>query len=106
MVDMVVGMVDMGWGHMEVNGGMRLVSMVEGYIEEGVHMHMMIVVDNHNEDHHTHWIGMHLGVVLAHSTLVEVVAMEVDQILGAPPTFGCSFLNACYHCNFHLLQHS
>ncbi|KAL4316387.1 hypothetical protein AHAS_Ahas15G0280000 [Arachis hypogaea] len=27
MVDMVVGMVDMGWGHMEVNGGMRLIDM-------------------------------------------------------------------------------
>ncbi|KAL4365088.1 hypothetical protein AHAS_Ahas07G0071100, partial [Arachis hypogaea] len=54
MVHMVVGMVGMGWGHMKVNDGMRLVSMVEGYVEEGVHMDMMIVVDNHNEGHHIH----------------------------------------------------
>ena len=40
---------------MEVNGGMRLVSMVvEGYIEEGVHMYVVVVVDNHNKGHHTH----------------------------------------------------
>ena len=54
IVHMVVGMVGMGWNHTELNGGMRLVSMVKGYIEEGVHMHMMIVVDNHNEGHHIH----------------------------------------------------
>ena len=39
---------------MEVNGGVGLVSMVEGYIEEGIHMRMTVVVDNHNEGHHIH----------------------------------------------------
>jgi len=59
VVHMVIDMVFMNYGHMGLNGGVRLVSMVYGYIEEWDHMHMMIVVDNHNEDHHTHWIGTH-----------------------------------------------
>ena len=60
VVHMVVGMVGMGWGHMEVNGGRKLVSkVVQNYVVEGVHMHVVVVVDNHNKGHHTHWIGMH-----------------------------------------------
>ena len=40
---------------MEVFVDMGLVSMVvEGYIEEGVHRHMVVVVDNHNKGHHIH----------------------------------------------------
>jgi len=92
---------------MEVNGGMRLVSRVVGsYIEEGVHRHMVVMVDNHKEIHHIHWNGMHHGMVLAHSALEEVVAKRIDHKLVAPPTFDCSILDACSHCIFHLLQHS
>ena len=71
---------------MEVNGGKGLVSMVvQSYIEEGVHRHMVVVVD---------------------SPLEVVVAMRVDQILVAPPIFDCSNLDACSHCNFFFLQHN
>ena len=60
MVHMVVGMVGISWGHMEVNGGRKLVSkVVQNYVAEGVHMHVVVVVDNHSKGHHTHWIGMH-----------------------------------------------
>ncbi|KAL4276750.1 hypothetical protein AHAS_Ahas20G0238400 [Arachis hypogaea] len=107
MAHKVVGIVDMGLGHMEVFGGMRLVSIVvEGYVEEGVHRHMVVVVDNHKEVHYSHWVGMHHGMVLAHSTLEEVVAMKVDHMLEAPPTFDCSILYAYPHCSFHSLQYS
>jgi len=42
MVHMIIGMVNIGSDHMEVNGGMGLVSkVVEGYVEEGIHMHMV-----------------------------------------------------------------
>ena len=59
-VHLVVGMVGMGWGHMEVNGGRKLVSkVVQNYVVEGVHMHVVVVVDNHSKGHHIHWIGMH-----------------------------------------------
>ncbi|KAL4288532.1 hypothetical protein AHAS_Ahas19G0295600 [Arachis hypogaea] len=92
---------------MEVFGGMGLVSMVvKDYIEEGVHKHMVVVVDNHKEVHHSHWIGMHHGMALTHSTFGKVVAKKVDQFLKAPPIFYCSILDACCHCSFHLLQHS
>ncbi|KAL4300857.1 hypothetical protein AHAS_Ahas17G0242800 [Arachis hypogaea] len=77
---------------------MRLVSMVvKDYIEEGGHRHMVVMVDNHKEVHHNHWIGMHHGIVLAHSTLEEVVSMKVDHMLEAPPTFDCSILDAYPH---------
>ncbi|KAL4343789.1 hypothetical protein AHAS_Ahas11G0113500 [Arachis hypogaea] len=85
---------------------MRLVSTVEGYIEEGGHRHMVVVIDNHKEVHHSHCLGMHHGTALAHSTLEEVVVMKIDHMLEAPPIFDCPILDACSHCSFHFLQHS
>ncbi|KAL4371649.1 hypothetical protein AHAS_Ahas06G0186900 [Arachis hypogaea] len=67
---------------------------------------MVVVVNNHKEIHHNRWIGMHQGMALVHSALKEVVAMKVDHRHMAPPTFDCPILDACFHCNFHLLQHS
>ncbi|KAL4344694.1 hypothetical protein AHAS_Ahas11G0204000 [Arachis hypogaea] len=89
---------------MEVFGSRGLVSMVvEDYIEEGVHRHMVGVVGNHKEVHHSHWIGMHHGMALTHSTFGKVVAKKGDQILEAPPIFDCSILDACCHCSSHFL---
>ncbi|KAL4374427.1 hypothetical protein AHAS_Ahas05G0180700 [Arachis hypogaea] len=91
---------------MEVNGEKGLVSMVvQSHVEEGVHRHMVVVVDNQNSAHHSHCLDMH------HRTVVDrplevVVAMKVDQILMAPPIFDCSFLDACSHCNLLFLQHN
>ncbi|KAL4276347.1 hypothetical protein AHAS_Ahas20G0198100 [Arachis hypogaea] len=86
---------------------MGLVSMmVEGYIEEGVHRHMVVVVDNHKGVYHSHLIGMHLEMALAHSTFGRVVAKRVDQILEASPIFDCSILDACSYCSSHFLRHS
>ncbi|KAL4357694.1 hypothetical protein AHAS_Ahas09G0212300 [Arachis hypogaea] len=82
----VVGMVDMSWDHMEVFGGIRLVSMVvESYIKEEIHRHMVVVVDNHKEVHHIHWIDMHLGLNYAHIMPEEVVAMKIVHILETLP---------------------
>jgi len=40
---------------MKVFGCRGLVSMVvQNYVEEVVHRHMVIAVDNHNEGHHIH----------------------------------------------------
>ncbi|KAL4337446.1 hypothetical protein AHAS_Ahas12G0111000 [Arachis hypogaea] len=86
---------------------MELVSMVvEGYTEEGVHRYMVVVVDCHEEVHQDHCLSMHHGMVIAHSTLEEVVAKRVDQILVAPPIFDCPILDANLHCNLHFLQHN
>ncbi|KAL4287335.1 hypothetical protein AHAS_Ahas19G0175900 [Arachis hypogaea] len=49
---------------------------------------------------------MHHGMALDHSALAEVVAMKIDHMLEAPPTFGCSILDACCHCSSHFLQHN
>jgi len=49
----------MNYGHVEWNIGLRLASMMRSYIEEWGHMNMMIVVDNHNKGHRTHWTGTH-----------------------------------------------
>ena len=71
---------------MEVNGGKGLVSVViQSYVEERVHRHMVVVVD---------------------SPLEVVVAMRVDQILVAPPIFDCSNHGACCHYNLLFLQHN
>ncbi|KAL4391204.1 hypothetical protein AHAS_Ahas03G0221700 [Arachis hypogaea] len=35
--------------------------MVEGYVEEEIHRHM---VDSHKEVYHCHWIDMNHGIVL------------------------------------------
>ncbi|KAL4398478.1 hypothetical protein AHAS_Ahas01G0295900 [Arachis hypogaea] len=67
---------------------------------------MVVVVDNHKEVQHSHWVGMHRGMALAHSTFGKVIAKKVDQIFKPPPIFDCFILDACCHCNSHLLQHS
>ena len=55
MVHKEVGMVDKDYGHMEVNGGKGLVSMVvQSHVEGVVHRHVVVVVDNHNKGHHIH----------------------------------------------------
>ncbi|KAL4300417.1 hypothetical protein AHAS_Ahas17G0198800 [Arachis hypogaea] len=82
---------------------MRLVCMVEGYVVEEVHRHMVEVVDNHTEVHHSHRIGMHLGMVLAHSALERVITMKIDHKHMAPPTFDSSILDASLHCSSHFL---
>ena len=82
---------------MEVNGGMRLVSMTCGYIEDMAHRHMVVVLDSHKEIHYSRWIGMHHGMTLVHSVLVEVVAMKIDDMHMAPPTFEYPILDACCH---------
>ncbi|KAL4365082.1 hypothetical protein AHAS_Ahas07G0070500 [Arachis hypogaea] len=83
---------------MKEYGGMGFMSMVvEGYVEEGFHRYMVVVVDNHKEIHHNHWIGINHSMVPAHSTLVEVIAMKVDQMHEAPPTFDYFILDAYPH---------
>ncbi|KAL4300180.1 hypothetical protein AHAS_Ahas17G0175100 [Arachis hypogaea] len=92
---------------MEVFDGMGLVSMVvEGFVKDRAHWHMVVVVNNHKEVYHNHWIGMHHGMVLVHSILEEVVAMKIDHMLVTPPTFDCFILVAYSHFNSHFLQHS
>ncbi|KAL4381543.1 hypothetical protein AHAS_Ahas04G0144000 [Arachis hypogaea] len=92
---------------MEVNGGKGIVSVVvQSYAEEGVHRRMVVVVGNQKSAHHSRHLGIPLGRVLGHSMLVEVVAKRVDQILVAPPIFGCPILDACSHCNLLFLQHN
>ncbi|KAL4300714.1 hypothetical protein AHAS_Ahas17G0228500 [Arachis hypogaea] len=64
---------------------------------------MVGVVVCHEEVHHNHCLGTHQIVVLVHSASEDVVAKRVDQILVAPPIFGCPILDASFHCNFHFL---
>ncbi|KAL4315949.1 hypothetical protein AHAS_Ahas15G0236200 [Arachis hypogaea] len=78
---------------MEVFGGRRLVSMVEGYVVDMAHKHMVVVLESHKEIHHSHWIDMHHRMALVHSLLVEVVAMKIDHMHMAPPTFDCPILD-------------
>ncbi|KAL4293765.1 hypothetical protein AHAS_Ahas18G0160800 [Arachis hypogaea] len=80
--------------------------MVEGYVEDMVHRHMVVVLGNHKESHHSHWIDMHHRMALLHSVLVEVVAKRIDHMHMATPTFDCSILDAFLHCSSHFLQHS
>ncbi|KAL4391193.1 hypothetical protein AHAS_Ahas03G0220600 [Arachis hypogaea] len=92
---------------MEVFGKTKLVSIVvEGNIEEGVHRYMVVVVDCHKEVHHNYCHGMHHRMIVAHSTLEEVVAKSVDQILVALPIFNYPILDASLHCNLHFLQYN
>lgn len=44
----------MDMDHRKVFGNKGLVSMVNGYVEDEVHRHMMVVVDCHKEIHHSH----------------------------------------------------
>ena len=91
---------------MKVNGGKGLVSMVvQSHVEEGVHRHMVVVVDNQESVHHSPCLDMHHRMVVD-SPLEVVVAMMVDQILVAPPIFDCSNLDACSHYNFLFLQYN
>ncbi|KAL4287655.1 hypothetical protein AHAS_Ahas19G0207900 [Arachis hypogaea] len=80
-------------------------TVVQSYVEEGIHRHMVGFVGNYKGVHHSYWIDMHLGMVLAHNMLVEVVAKRVDQILVAPPIFDYPILDASFHCNLLFLQH-
>ncbi|KAL4391036.1 hypothetical protein AHAS_Ahas03G0204900 [Arachis hypogaea] len=85
-------------GHMEVFSGMGLVSMVvQSYVEEGVHRHMVVVLESHKWIHHSHWIDMHHRMALLHSALVEVVAMRIGHMHMAPPTFDCPILDTNSH---------
>ncbi|KAL4365497.1 hypothetical protein AHAS_Ahas07G0112000 [Arachis hypogaea] len=93
-------------GYRKVFGKRGLVSMVGNNVEKLVHRHMMVVVDNHKEVHYNHWAGIHHGMVLAHNTLEEVVAMKVHHMLEASLTFDYSILDAYPNCSFHSLQHS
>ncbi|KAL4373107.1 hypothetical protein AHAS_Ahas05G0048700 [Arachis hypogaea] len=91
---------------MEVNGRKGLVSMVvQSHVEEGVHRHMVVVVDNQKSTYQSHCLDMH-HIMVVDSPLEVVVTMRVDQILVAPPIFECPNLDACSHCNLLFLQHS
>ncbi|KAL4357342.1 hypothetical protein AHAS_Ahas09G0177100 [Arachis hypogaea] len=79
--------------------------VVQNHIEEGVHKHMVVVVDNQKSVHHSHCLDMHHRMVVD-SPLEVVVAMRIDQILVTPPIFDCSILGTCCHCNLLFLQHS
>ncbi|KAL4365133.1 hypothetical protein AHAS_Ahas07G0075600 [Arachis hypogaea] len=91
---------------MEVFGEKRLVSIVDDHVEDIIHRHMVVVLESHKEIHHSHLIGMHHGMALLHSALVEVVAMRIDHKHMAPPTFGYPILDTQYHYSSHHLQHS
>ncbi|KAL4300670.1 hypothetical protein AHAS_Ahas17G0224100 [Arachis hypogaea] len=80
--------------------------VVQSYVEEGVHRHMVGLVGNYKGVLHIHCLDMHLGMALALSKLVEVVAKRVVYKLEAPPTFDCPILDASLHCNLHFLQHN
>ncbi|KAL4374105.1 hypothetical protein AHAS_Ahas05G0148500 [Arachis hypogaea] len=91
---------------MKVVGKKGLVSMVENYVEGMDHRHMVVVLESHKEIHHSHLIGMHHRMALLHSALVEVVAMKIDHMHMAPPTFGYPILDTHSHCSSHHLQHN
>ncbi|KAL4374191.1 hypothetical protein AHAS_Ahas05G0157100 [Arachis hypogaea] len=92
---------------MEVFGCRWLASMVvQSYVEEGVHTHMVGLVCNYKGVHHIHCLGTDLGMAPAHSELMEVVAKRVVYKLEAPPTFDYPILDTCSHCSFHSLQHN
>ncbi|KAL4374061.1 hypothetical protein AHAS_Ahas05G0144100 [Arachis hypogaea] len=91
---------------MKVVGKKGLVSMVESYVEGMDHRHMVVVLESHKVIHHSHWIGMHQRMAPLHSALVGVVAMRIDHMHMAPPTFDCPILDTLLHCNLHFLQHS
>ena len=78
-------------------GKKGLVSMVESYVEGMDHRHMVVVLESHKEIHHSHWIDMRHRMALLHSAFVEVVAMKIDHIHMAPPTFDCPILDTHSH---------
>ncbi|KAL4315846.1 hypothetical protein AHAS_Ahas15G0225900 [Arachis hypogaea] len=65
----------------------------------------LVGVGCHENVYHNHGLGMHHKMVVALGTLEEDVAERVDQILVAPPIFDCPNLDACSHFSFHSLQH-
>ncbi|KAL4276404.1 hypothetical protein AHAS_Ahas20G0203800 [Arachis hypogaea] len=71
--------------------------MVEGYVEDMAHRCMVVVLGSHKGIRHNHWIGMHHRMALLHSALVEVVAMRIDHMHMAPPTFDCHILDTHPH---------
>ncbi|KAL4287706.1 hypothetical protein AHAS_Ahas19G0213000 [Arachis hypogaea] len=79
--------------------------MVESYVEDILHRHMVVVLESHKVSHHNHWIDMHHRMALLHSALVGVVAMKIDHMHMAPPTFGHPILNTHLHYSPHPLQH-
>ncbi|KAL4350376.1 hypothetical protein AHAS_Ahas10G0135800 [Arachis hypogaea] len=91
---------------MEVFGKTGLVSVVVGYIEEGVHRYMAVVVDCHKEAHLINCLRMYHGMVVGHGTSEKFIAKRVDQILVAPSIFDCPILDASLHFNLHFLQHN
>ena len=91
---------------MKVVGKKRLVSVVDGYVEDLAHRHMVVVLESHKEIHHSHWIDMHHRMALLHSALVEVVAKRIDHMHIAPPTFDYPILDTHSHQGSHHLQHS
>ncbi|KAL4293685.1 hypothetical protein AHAS_Ahas18G0152800 [Arachis hypogaea] len=103
MVWMIGYMMDMD--HRVVLGDERLVRLVEVHVEGESHRHMVAVLGSHKVIRHSHWIGMHHRMVLLHSALVEVVAMKIDHMHMAPPTFGHPILDTHLHYSPHFLQH-
>ncbi|KAL4315615.1 hypothetical protein AHAS_Ahas15G0202800 [Arachis hypogaea] len=92
---------------MRVFGSRRLVIMVvQNYVKEGAHRHMVGLLVTTRGVHHNHRLGMHRRMVIAHGTLEEVVAERVDQILVAPPIFDFSNLHAYSHYSVHSLQYN
>ncbi|KAL4343848.1 hypothetical protein AHAS_Ahas11G0119400 [Arachis hypogaea] len=91
---------------MEVFGEKRLVSVVEVHVEDMTRRYMVVVLESHKEIHHSHLIGVHHKMALVHSLLVEVVAMKIDHMHMAPPTFGCPIHDTHPHGSPHFLQHS
>ncbi|KAL4315921.1 hypothetical protein AHAS_Ahas15G0233400 [Arachis hypogaea] len=90
---------------MEVNDGKGLVStVVQSYVDEGVHRYTVVGVDCHEDIHHNYCLGKHHRMVVD-NTLHVVVAKRVNQILVAPPNFGCPILDPRSHCNFLFVQH-
>ncbi|KAL4381607.1 hypothetical protein AHAS_Ahas04G0150400 [Arachis hypogaea] len=86
---------------MRLFGSKGLVSMVvQSHVEEGVHRHMVVVVDNKKSAHHSHCLDMYHRMVVD-NPLEVVVAKRVDQILVAPTIFDSSNLDVRSHYSFH-----
>ncbi|KAL4287620.1 hypothetical protein AHAS_Ahas19G0204400 [Arachis hypogaea] len=91
---------------MKMVGERWIVSMVDGYVGDMAHRHMVVVLGSHKRIHHSHWIDMHHRMALLHSAFVEVVAMRIDHMHMAPPTFDYHILDTHLHCSSHFLQYS
>ena len=78
--------------------------VVQSYVEEVVHWHMMELAGNYKGVHHIYCLGMHCRMVVVHGILEGVVAESIDQILVAPSICDCFDLDACSYYNFHSLQ--